>query len=104
MRRGPQSFRSSSVPTISLKAMPTAPCTIRTATLYRKKYTGKYAYRVVAGGIGHNLPQGRRRRLLQAVIDVDTFFIVLSCPVPSPDRERGCANAVWPPCPRKILR
>src|SRR5262245_57596860 len=27
------------------------------ATAYAKKFSGKYAHRVVTGGIGHNLPQ-----------------------------------------------
>ncbi|HEY8976346.1 MAG TPA: alpha/beta hydrolase [Burkholderiaceae bacterium] len=37
---------------------------------FRRKFTGPYAYRVVAGGIGHNLPQEAPREFAQAVIDV----------------------------------
>jgi pimeloyl-ACP methyl ester carboxylesterase len=40
---------------------------------YRKKFVGKYAYRVITGGIGHNLPQEAPRAFAQAVIDVDEF-------------------------------
>ena len=38
---------------------------------YRKKFTGKYAYRLISGGIGHNLPQEAPQAFAQAVIDVD---------------------------------
>jgi pimeloyl-ACP methyl ester carboxylesterase len=37
---------------------------------FRKKFTGPYAYRLVTGGIGHNLPQEAPREFAQAVIDV----------------------------------
>jgi pimeloyl-ACP methyl ester carboxylesterase len=37
---------------------------------FRKKFTGPYGYRVVTGGIGHNLPQEAPREFAQAVIDV----------------------------------
>jgi pimeloyl-ACP methyl ester carboxylesterase len=40
---------------------------------YRKKFAGKYAYRVITGGIGHNLPQEAPRAFAQAVIDADGF-------------------------------
>jgi pimeloyl-ACP methyl ester carboxylesterase len=38
---------------------------------YRDKFTGKYEYRLISGGIGHNLPQEAPTALAQAVIDVD---------------------------------
>jgi pimeloyl-ACP methyl ester carboxylesterase len=38
---------------------------------YRKKFTGKYDYRVSKGGIGHNLPQEAPHDFAQAIIDVD---------------------------------
>jgi pimeloyl-ACP methyl ester carboxylesterase len=38
---------------------------------YRKKFTGKYEYRILKGGIGHNLPQEAPQAFSQAVIDVD---------------------------------
>jgi pimeloyl-ACP methyl ester carboxylesterase len=42
-------------------------------TPYRKKFAGKYAFRIVRGGIGHNLPQEAPQDFAQAVADVDTF-------------------------------
>ncbi len=38
---------------------------------YAKKFTGKYAHRLITGGIGHNLPQEAPAAFAQAVIDVD---------------------------------
>ena len=40
---------------------------------YRKKFSGKYASRVVQGGIGHNLPQEAPQAFAQAVVEVDSF-------------------------------
>jgi pimeloyl-ACP methyl ester carboxylesterase len=40
---------------------------------YRGKFSGKYAYRLVSGGVGHNLPQEAPQAFAQAVIDVDGF-------------------------------
>ena len=40
------------------------------ATSYAKKFSGKYAHRVIRGGIGHNLPQEAPREFAQAVMDV----------------------------------
>jgi pimeloyl-ACP methyl ester carboxylesterase len=40
---------------------------------YRQKFTGKYASRIVSGGVGHNLPQEAPQAFAQAVIDVDGF-------------------------------
>ena len=37
---------------------------------YAKKFSGKYAHRTIAGGIGHNLPQEAPQAFAQAVIDV----------------------------------
>jgi pimeloyl-ACP methyl ester carboxylesterase len=38
---------------------------------YRSKFSGKYANRIISGGIGHNLPQEAPQAFAQAVIDVD---------------------------------
>ena len=46
---------------------------IRRASAYRQKFTGKYEYRLITGGIGHNLPQEAPQAFAQAVIDVDGF-------------------------------
>ena len=40
---------------------------------FRKRFTGPYGYRVVTGGIGHNLPQEAPREFAQAVLDVATL-------------------------------
>ena len=37
---------------------------------FRGKFTGPYNYRVVTGGIGHNLPQEAPREFARAVLDV----------------------------------
>jgi len=39
---------------------------------YAKKFSGPYAFRLVTGGIGHNLPQEAPQAFAQAVVDVDT--------------------------------
>ncbi|MGT2481328.1 alpha/beta fold hydrolase [Methylobacterium oryzae CBMB20] len=36
---------------------------------YAAKFTGRYAHRLITGGIGHNLPQEAPRAFAQAVID-----------------------------------
>jgi len=38
---------------------------------YAKQFSGRYAHRLLTGGIGHNLPQEAPREFAQAVIDVD---------------------------------
>jgi len=38
---------------------------------YRGKFTGKYAHRLITGGVGHNLPQEAPQAFVQAVVDVD---------------------------------
>jgi pimeloyl-ACP methyl ester carboxylesterase len=40
------------------------------AASYRKKFSGKYDYRLITGGVGHNLPQEAPQAFAQAVIDV----------------------------------
>ena len=37
---------------------------------YAKKFSGKYAHRMITGGIGHNLPQEAPQAFAKAVIDV----------------------------------
>jgi pimeloyl-ACP methyl ester carboxylesterase len=37
-------------------------------TAYAGKFTGRYAHRLIAGGIGHNLPQEAPRDFAQAVV------------------------------------
>ncbi|KTB65077.1 MULTISPECIES: alpha/beta fold hydrolase [Pseudomonas] len=38
---------------------------------YAKRFTGKYQFRLVSGGIGHNLPQEAPAAFAKAVIDAD---------------------------------
>ena len=40
---------------------------------YRNKFSGKYEYRLITGGVGHNLPQEAPQAFAKAVIDVDGF-------------------------------
>jgi pimeloyl-ACP methyl ester carboxylesterase len=37
---------------------------------YRGKFTGKYAHRLITGGIGHNLPQEAPQAFAEAIVDV----------------------------------
>ena len=58
------------VPTITLEGDANGAPHPEPAT-YAKRYTGKYAHRLLAGGIGHNLPQEAPLAFAQAVIDAD---------------------------------
>jgi pimeloyl-ACP methyl ester carboxylesterase len=40
---------------------------------YAKKFSGKYAHRILKGGVGHNPPQEAPRAFAQAVVDVDAL-------------------------------
>ncbi|HYM08094.1 MAG TPA: alpha/beta hydrolase [Terriglobales bacterium] len=40
---------------------------------YRTKFSGKYANRIINGGVGHNLPQEAPQAFAQAVVDVGGF-------------------------------
>ncbi|MFL6212422.1 MAG: alpha/beta fold hydrolase [Blastocatellia bacterium] len=43
------------------------------ASSYVKKFSGKYAHRIIRGGVGHNLPQEAPRAFAEAVIEVDGY-------------------------------
>ena len=43
------------------------------ASSYAKKFSGKYAHRIIKGGIGHNLPQETPQAFVKAVLDVDRY-------------------------------
>jgi pimeloyl-ACP methyl ester carboxylesterase len=58
------------VPTISMEGDANGAPHYPDDTLYRKKFSGNYEYRVIKGGIGHNLPQEAPLAFAQAVIDV----------------------------------
>jgi len=40
---------------------------------YAKKFSGKYAHRLITGGVGHNLPQEAPQAFSDAVIEVDGY-------------------------------
>ncbi|NWL08714.1 alpha/beta fold hydrolase [Pseudomonas hunanensis] len=64
------SFPSITVPTITLEGdangAPHPP-----AEAYAQRFTGKYEYRLISGGIGHNLPQEAPQAFAKAVVDAD---------------------------------
>jgi pimeloyl-ACP methyl ester carboxylesterase len=43
------------------------------ASSYARKFSGKYAHRIIKGGVGHNLPQEAPEAFARAVIEVDGF-------------------------------
>jgi hypothetical protein len=43
------------------------------ASASASKFSGRYAHRVITGGVGHNLPQEALGDFVQAVIDVDAY-------------------------------
>jgi pimeloyl-ACP methyl ester carboxylesterase len=43
------------------------------ASSYEEKFSGKYAHRIVEGGVGHNLPQEAPRAFAEAVVEVDGY-------------------------------
>ena len=43
------------------------------ASSYAKKFSGKYAHRIIKGGIGHNLPQEAPQAFAEAVVEVDGY-------------------------------
>jgi pimeloyl-ACP methyl ester carboxylesterase len=43
------------------------------ASSYARKFSGKYAHRIITGGVGHNLPQEAPQAFAQAIIDVGHF-------------------------------
>jgi len=43
------------------------------ASVYAKKFSGKYSHRVIKGGVGHNLPQEAPQAFADAVIEVDSY-------------------------------
>jgi pimeloyl-ACP methyl ester carboxylesterase len=58
-----------SVPTITLESDANG-APHPEASAYAKKFSGKYAHRIIEGGIGHNLPQEAPQAFADAVIEV----------------------------------
>ena len=40
---------------------------------YRNRFSGKYDYRLITGGVGHNLPQEAPQAFAQAIVDVNSY-------------------------------
>jgi hypothetical protein len=40
------------------------------ASSYAKRFSGKYAHRVIRGGVGHNLPQEAPRAFADAIVEI----------------------------------
>jgi pimeloyl-ACP methyl ester carboxylesterase len=40
---------------------------------YAKKFSGRYAHRLISGGVGHNLPQEAPQAFADAIIEVDAY-------------------------------
>jgi pimeloyl-ACP methyl ester carboxylesterase len=40
---------------------------------YARKFSGKYAHRIIKGGVGHNLPQEAPEAFAKAVVEVDGY-------------------------------
>ena len=71
-RSGSPQVRSLRVPTITLEGDANgAPHPDPSA--YAKKFSGRYAHRIITGGIGHNLPQEAPQAFAEAVIEVDGY-------------------------------
>ncbi|MGX4774418.1 alpha/beta fold hydrolase [Bradyrhizobium guangdongense] len=41
------------------------------SSIYAKKFSGRYDYRLITGGVGHNLPQEAPQAFAKAIIDAD---------------------------------
>ena len=40
---------------------------------YAERFTGRYTHRLIAGGVGHNLPQEAPRAFTEAAVEVDAY-------------------------------
>jgi pimeloyl-ACP methyl ester carboxylesterase len=60
------------VPTITLEGDANGAPHPEPAT-YARKFSGKYAHRLITGGIGHNLPQEAPRAFADAVLDIARY-------------------------------
>ena len=61
------------VPTITLEGDANGAPHYPDDSSYRNQFTGKYANRVITGGIGHNLPQEAPQAFADAIVEVDGF-------------------------------
>jgi pimeloyl-ACP methyl ester carboxylesterase len=63
-------FRVITVPTITLEGDANG-APHPDASSYAKKFPGRYAHRVIRGGVGHNLPEEAPQAFAEAVVDVN---------------------------------
>jgi pimeloyl-ACP methyl ester carboxylesterase len=59
------------VPTITLEGDANGAPHYPDDAAYRKFFSGKYANRIITGGVGHNLPQEAPQAFAQAIVDVE---------------------------------
>ena len=43
------------------------------ASSYAKKFSGKYAHKIIEGGVGHNLPQEAPQAFTESIVEVDGY-------------------------------
>ena len=46
---------------------------MRTPVRIANKFSGKYAHRIITGGVGHNLPQEAPEAFAKAIVEVDGY-------------------------------
>jgi pimeloyl-ACP methyl ester carboxylesterase len=61
------------VPTITLEGDANGAPHSDDPSSYAKKFSGKYAQRIIKGGIGHNLPQEAPQAFAKAIVDADVL-------------------------------
>ena len=61
-----------SVPTITLEGDANGAPHLDSSA-YTSKFSGKYAHRIITGGIGHNLPQEAPQAFAEAILEVDSY-------------------------------
>jgi pimeloyl-ACP methyl ester carboxylesterase len=61
------------VPTITLEGDANGAPHFPDDTPYRKKFSGKFANRIISGGVGHNLPQEAPEAFAKAIVDADAL-------------------------------
>ena len=59
------------VPTITMEGDANGAPHAADPSAYARKFSGKYASRIITGGVGHNLPQEAPEAFAQAVVDAD---------------------------------
>ena len=68
---------------------------------YADKFTGKDTHRLIAGGIGHNLPQEAPQAVTEAVVEVDGYRSACAR-TPQPGHRPASRGPM--PCPHPVIR